>query len=216
MPVIPAHSFDALLFDLGGVVFEIDFHRIFAAWARHAGRETSTIAAKFSHDLAYQRYERGEIDDAAYFASLRTTLGIDIPDAAFLEGWNAIWGPEIPGMAALLRRLKTRTRVYAFSNSNATHHAAWSARYADILGLFDRVFVSCELGKRKPEAAAFHAIAATVGVPLGRMVFFDDTAANVEAARAIGLRAVLVRAYADVETSLAEVFGRGLSMPPGT
>ena len=88
MPVIPAHSFDALLFDLGGVVFEIDF-------------------------------QRGEIDDAAYFASLRTSLGIDIPDAAFLEGWNAIWGPEIPGMAALLRRLKTRTRLYAFSNSNA-------------------------------------------------------------------------------------------------
>src|SRR4051812_21209557 len=178
---------DALLFDLGNVVFRIDFERVFARWAAHAGCDAALLRARFSHDDAYQRHERGEIDAAAYFAALRETLGIDLSDAAFLEGWNAIWGPEIPGMAALLRRLKTRTRLYAFSNSNAAHHEGWSSRYADVLRVFDRVFVSCELGARKPEAAAFRAIAAIVGVPLARMVFFDDTAENVEAARAIGL-----------------------------
>jgi putative hydrolase of the HAD superfamily len=205
MPVIPADSFEALLFDLGGVVFEIDFGRIFAAWARRAGCDPAVVATRFSHDVAYQRHERGEIDAARYFASLRATLGIDIPDAAFAEGWNALWGPEIPGMADLLRRLRTLTRLYAFSNSNPTHHADWSARYADTLRLFHRVFVSSELGARKPEAAAFRAIAAAVGVPLEAMVFFDDTAENVAAARALGLRAVHVRSFADVEASLAAV-----------
>ena len=80
MPPIPGETFDALLFDLGGVVFEIDFGRVFAAWAARAGADRAAIAGRFAHDAFYARHERGEIDAAAYFASLRTSLGIDIPE----------------------------------------------------------------------------------------------------------------------------------------
>ena len=111
----------------------------------------------------------------------------------------------MPGVFVPAGSQRTRTRLYAFSNSNPTHHADWSARYADTLRLFHRVFVSSELGARKPEAAAFRAVAAAVGVPLAAMVFFDDTVENVEAARALGLRAVHVRSFADVQASLAAV-----------
>jgi HAD superfamily hydrolase (TIGR01509 family) len=200
----PRHSVDALLFDLGGVVYEIDFSRAFTVWARHGQCAATSIAAAFSHDIFYQRHERGEIDAGQYFASLRVSLGLSMSDAAFIEGWNAIYGNEIAAMRPLLRRLKTSTRLYAFTNSNPTHQAVWATRYSGVLAVFDRVFTSSEMGQRKPEAGAFETISATIGVPLARMVFFDDTEEHVRGARAIGLRAVHVTSVAAVETALCQ------------
>jgi glucose-1-phosphatase len=207
MQVISLDSADALLFDLGGVVIEIDFNRAFARWAAHSQHRLDIIKAKFSFDCFYKRHERGEIGASEYFASLRASLGIDLSDTQFVDGWNAIYVREIPGIATLLQRAKSKMPLYAFTNSNPTHQHVWSKRFAAVLSLFHTVFVSSELGKRKPEPEAFHAIAAAIGVKVPRIVFFDDSLENVEGARAIGLRAVHVRSPADIEESLQEIIG---------
>ena len=196
-------SAEALLFDLGGVVIEIDFDRAVASLAVAAGAPVDTLRARFSFDEAYQRHERGEVAAGEYFAALRSSLQIDVPDEALVRGWNAIYVGEVPGMRALLATVAGRWPLYAFTNSNPTHHAFCSVHYAGVLESFRKVFMSWEMGLRKPERAAFEAIAAAVGVPLDRILFFDDTEANVEGARAIGLPAVLVRSPADVTNALA-------------
>ena len=196
-------SVEALLFDLGGVVIEIDFGRAVASWAAASGMSVDDVGTRFSFDEAYQRHERGEIAAGAYFAALRSSLRIDVPDAALVTGWNAIYIDEVPGIRALLRSAADRWPLYAFTNSNPTHHAFSSVRFADVLKSFRKVFASFELGRRKPERAAFEAIAAAVDVRLDRILFFDDTPANVEGARAIGMPAVLVRSPADVAEALA-------------
>jgi glucose-1-phosphatase len=196
-------SVEALLFDLGGVVIDIDFGRAVASWAAAAGIPVDTLRARFSFDEAYQRHERGEIAADVYFAALRSSLRIGVPDAALVTGWNAIYIDEVPGIREILSAAADRFPLYAFTNSNPTHHAFASVRYADVLKSFRRVFLSCELGRRKPERAAFEAIAAAIGVPLPRILFFDDTPVNVEGARTIGMPAVLVRSPADVSAALA-------------
>ena len=205
MQVISLDSADALLFDLGGVVIEVDFNRAFARWAAHSNQRLDTIKAKFTIDRFYEQHERGEIGASEYFASLRASLGIDISDTQFIDGWNAIYVREVPGVAALLQRAKEKLPIYAFTNSNPTHQHVWSQRFAAVLSLFHTVFVSSELGKRKPEPEAFHAVAEAMGVKLPRIVFFDDSLENVEGARAIGLQAVHVRSLADIQGSLQEI-----------
>jgi putative hydrolase of the HAD superfamily len=207
MQVIALNSVDALLFDLGGVVIEIGFDRAFARWAAYSNHSLETIKAKFSFDCFYKRHERGEIGVSAYFDSLRTSLGIDISDTQFADGWNAIYVREVPGIAALLQRAKGKVPLYGFTNSNPTHQRVWSKRFSEILGLFQIVFVSSELGKRKPEPGAFRAVAEAIGVNLHRIVFFDDSIENVEGARVFGLNAVHVRSIADIEGSLQAVLG---------
>jgi putative hydrolase of the HAD superfamily len=95
---------DALLFDLGRVVLDIDFSKAIACWAAHSGRKPSDLVARFVRDDIYRQHEIGRIDDAAYFDSLRASLGIGISDDQFLEGWNAIFAGEMPGIAPLLAR----------------------------------------------------------------------------------------------------------------
>jgi len=208
MQVIEPDSVDALLFDLGGVVIDIDFDRVFARWALHGRCDSAAIKAGFRPDHYYECHERGEIDAAAYFASLRTSLGMELSDAQFHDGWKEVFVGEVPGMATLLQRAAQRLPLYAFSNTNAAHKEVWSREYATILSPFRRLFVSSEIGKRKPEPEAFRTVAAAMGVPVARIVFFDDSLENVEGARAIGMHAVHVRSTADVETSLELIISR--------
>ena len=59
--------------------------------------------------------------------------------------------------------------------------------------LFDDIMVSAEVGLAKPEAAVFHLAAERLGVAPAECVFVDDWDNNVEAAREVGMRAVLYR-----------------------
>ncbi len=197
------NSADALLFDLGRVVLDIDFSKMVASWAGHAGCEPSQLVARFSPDETWKQHERGEISDAAFFEGLRASLGIDISDVQFLEGWNAIFAGEMPGIGAMLARAGTRLPLYAFSNTNGAHVAHFSRAYADLLGHFREIYLSSTIGLRKPEAAAYDHVVNAIGVPASRILFFDDSAENVAGARSRGLSAVHVRSPDDIATALA-------------
>ena len=202
----PPHSpgpADALLFDLGRVVLDIDFSRTLACWAGHAGCEPAQLAGRFGRDEIYHRHETGEISDAEFFVGLRNALRIGISDAQFLEGWNAIFAGEMPGIAPLLARAAKRLPLYAFSNTNSAHVEHFSVAYAGVLGHFREMFLSSAIGLRKPEPAAYDHVVKAIGVPAERIVFFDDLAENIEGARARGLTAVHVTSTDDVAKALA-------------
>ena len=153
-PLLP-HSADALLFDLGRVVLDIDFGKVAACWAGHAGCEPAQLVGRLKPNDAWRRHERGEISDAEFFESLRGSLGIAISDDQFLEGWNAIFTGEMPGVAAMLARAGERLPLYAFSNTNGAHVAHFSQAYAGVLGHFREIYLSSSIGLRKPEAEAY-------------------------------------------------------------
>src|SRR5450631_778107 len=203
-PPLSPGSADALLFDLGRVVLDIDFGKVMASWAGHAACEPAQLAARFSsRDEIFRRHETGEISDAEFFEYLRASLGIAISDTQFLEGWNAIFSGEMPGIAPMLARAAKRLPLYAFSNTNAPHVEHFSQAHADVLGHFRELFLSSSIGLRKPDAAAYDHVVKAIGIPAERIVFFDDLAENIEGARARGLTAVHVTSPDDVAHALA-------------
>ncbi len=198
-------SADVLLFDLGRVVLDIDFDKVVTIWAGHAGCAAADIAGRFVVDDSYRNHETGALDDAAFFQSLRGSLGIALSDAQFLEGWNAIFAGEMPGIAPLLGRAAARMPLYAFSNTNPSHVAHFSKSYPDLLGHFREMFLSSTIGLRKPDAAAYDHVVRAIGVPAQRIVFFDDSADNIAGARARGLIGVHVTSMDDVAKALEEL-----------
>jgi glucose-1-phosphatase len=202
-PVLSPGMADALLFDIGRVVIDIDFNQALTCWAGHAGCEPAYLIGRFARDEIYQRHETGSIDDAAFFAGLRSSMGIDLTDAQFLQGWNAIFAGEMPGIGSLLTRAGAKVPLYAFSNTNNAHVEHFSQAYAEVLGHFREIFLSSAIGLRKPDAAAFDHVVQAIGVPAQRIVFFDDLAENIDGARARGLTAVHVTSPDDVAQALA-------------
>ena len=153
-PLSPG-STDVLLFDIGRVVLDIDFNKVMTSWAGHAGCTPAELASRFVVDDSFKHHEVGKIDDAAFFRNLRGSLGIGITDDQFLEGWNAIFAGEMPGIAPLLANAAKRMPLYAFSNTNPAHVAHFSTAYSDVLGHFREIFLSSTIGLRKPDAEAY-------------------------------------------------------------
>jgi len=196
---------DALLFDLGRVVIDIDFNLAFAKWAEYACCDQAVIAQRFSHDDAYKRHERGEIDADEYFTTLRLALGVEISNAQLRDGWNAIFVGEMPGISRLLTDVARRFPLYVLSNSNREHESCWSKRFTGVLRHFREIYVSSTIGRRKPEADAYNYVVRAIGISAERIAFFDDVLENVDAARACGLQAFQVKSTADVANAVARI-----------
>jgi putative hydrolase of the HAD superfamily len=160
------------------------------------------LRQRFTLDEAYQQHERGELDAAGYFASLRSSLALRLSDDQFTAGWNDLYLGTVTGMPALLAAAAQHFPLYAFTNSNPTHQRVWSTRFASDLSAFRSVFVSSELGLRKPDPAAYAAVARRAGFQTREILFFDDTAENITGAQAAGMQAVLVRSIRDVRAAL--------------
>ena len=193
---------DAVALDFGNVLVEVDFRRAFAAWATSSGIPVGKFV-EVRYDDAYCAHERGEIDDAAYFALLKKSFGLSLSDEDMLAGWNAIFGEPLPGIEPVLQKIARRWPVYVFSNTNAAHVAHFRPRYERLLSHFTRVVTSCDIGRRKPEPEAFARLAELAGVAPRRLAFFDDLEENVAGARRAGLQARRVTRPSDIAAALA-------------
>lgn len=194
----------ALLFDLGGVLIDIDFGRALATWAPFSRLAPDALRQAFRVDEAYCRHERGEIEGEAYFRHLCKVLELDATPAQVATGWNSIFVGEITATRRLVELARRRVPCFAFSNTNATHMACWTDRFPEVAAAFDALFVSHHMGVRKPEPVAFARVCHSIGLDPAAVLFFDDLLENVKAARAFGLDAVLVRSADDVAATLRE------------
>jgi putative hydrolase of the HAD superfamily len=199
---LTSKDIDAVVFDLGNVLVEIDFHRVFACWARYARCPVEHIAERYAHDHHYEKHERGEINAAEYFAALRESLAVNISDEQFLDGWNQIFVGEMPSIRQLTSQYAALFPIYAFSNSNESHKAVWLQRYSQLLQPFKQVFISCEIGKRKPETDAYLHVAKAIGTEPERILFFDDSQQNIEGAQQVGMHTKKIDSVADLQAVL--------------
>jgi putative hydrolase of the HAD superfamily len=204
-----------VLFDLGNVVFQADMALAYRQWARASGQAPGdfalAVAQAFASDPALgHAFEIGALTPADFHRQCCARLGLALDQESFEAGWNAIFGPATPGIDALLAALAERARLAVFSNTNAVHQRVWERRYAGTLARFERVFTSHGLGRRKPEPAAFAAVAAALGVAPGAVLFLDDAPANVSGARAAGMQAAQWRGLQD---GIAAARAQGLLDP---
>lgn len=192
----------AIVLDFGNVVAHIDFQETFRTWGRLSTKPTDHFRSRFSMDEAYHRHERGEIGPDQYFEHLGQVFGVKMEYDQWVAGWNAMFLEPVPGIEPLLPRIKDRVPLALFSNTNNLHKRFWKAKYRSLLTHFDRIFTSDELGHRKPEAAAFAAVARELGVVASEILFLDDTIENVEGAQRAGYQAIHVPALDQVSRVL--------------
>ena len=96
-------------------------------------------------------------------------------------------GP-IPGAEELVRETKAAVPTAILSNTNRVHWEAGAGGWP-LLDLFDRTFLSFELGMVKPDPEIFAHVVDQLAMVPGRALFLDDNLLNVEQARQVGLRA---------------------------
>jgi len=192
----------ALLFDLGGVVLTVDFGKVFRSWAQLSPLDEAQISSRFKIDEPYEQHERGLIDASVFFEHQRRALQLTGSDDELARGWNAIFETEITQSIEAIDTVRSRLPVYGFSNTNRTHQLYWEKHFPRVHATFEKMYVSSEIGLRKPDAEAFHYILNDISVQPDELLFFDDSIENIEGASKLGIQTVLVEGPDSVVSAL--------------
>jgi putative hydrolase of the HAD superfamily len=184
---------DAVIFDYGGVLKGEDFEAFSAA----RGLPPGLLWAAFHEIPEYRDSREGRIDRAAYRVAveraLAAALGLDRARGA-IAAWDREFDdtdPIEPEMRVLLARLREAGRVRLGLLSNSTRGREGRLRENGVAALFDAILCSGDAGVMKPHPASYRLMAERLGVRAERCFMIDDAPTNVEAARALGLRAHL-------------------------
>ncbi|ACY86322.1 glucose-1-phosphatase [Edwardsiella piscicida] len=181
------------IFDLGNVIVDIDFHRVLGVWSRYSGAPLATLSKRFTMGDTFRQHERGAIDDETFAQRLCDEMGISLSFAQFELGWQAIFVALRPEVIDIMQRLRRQgERVVVLSNTNRLHTHFWPKHYPEIAAACDKMYLSQELGMRKPDAEIYRYVLEQERAAAGESVFFDDNADNVAAAKALGIQAVQV------------------------
>lgn len=192
-------SYEALVFDLGGVIVAHDNEFLYRRLA-----ERCTVAGARDRILAAAqdpRYGTGELPIAALHERLRHELGYALDWDGFVADWSCHFSLD-EAMLDLVERLSAVNRVMLFSNTNREH---WEYLVASTNGRLGRLeaYLSFEIGEAKPSLQSFRTVAARAGITPARSLFIDDLRANVEAARQVGFDAEVFVGQASLEARLA-------------
>ena len=168
--------------DIGNVCLEIHPERCFGALGFRSLKEIPPELLFF----AGERFERGEISEAAFLAGIRELTGADGSDERLLSVFRAIIGDPVPGMVELVEGLTARGyRAVFFSDTSVTHMEEVRRKFPAATRVPEAV-CSFEVHAKKPEPAMFAAFEARYGVPA---FYFDDRIELIEAARKHGWNA---------------------------
>lgn len=149
----------------------------------------------------------GRIGEAEVAAQIGARLGLGARDVeAFLgDLWAEYLGVPNEELIGYVRELRGRCRLVILSNSFVGARERECARYG-FDELVEEIVYSHEIGVEKPDPRAFLAACAALGLEPADCLLVDDAGANVEGARAVGMRAHLfednARAVACVEGHL--------------
>ncbi|OGQ13365.1 MAG: hypothetical protein A2138_12975 [Deltaproteobacteria bacterium RBG_16_71_12] len=183
-------SGETVAFDLGGVLVDVEH----AAAARALDVPLSEIERAFFSGGIHDAVTVGALDGQAFVAAAARALARDV--AAVADAWAAIVQVRADGRALVEECLAAGLAVVLWSNTDPIH----LARMAQALPPVPLDHVSFVLGAQKPDPEFFRRGLARLG---RSPVFVDDRADNVAAARALGIRAHVVRGPAEARAALA-------------
>ena len=107
-------------------------------------------------------------------------------------------------MEALLSDLRAvGTSMHAFSNYPVWYQLI--ERRLHLSQFLEWTFVSCRIGVRKPDPAAYRCVLEELGLSPDQLVFVDDRESNCEAARQVGITAVRFEGAESLREQLAEI-----------
>lgn len=195
-------AYKALIFDLGKVIFDLSFDRVFQFWANASGNNFDTIKNKFEFDELFEQFERNTIRAADFRAVISQRLGLELMNADFDKGWCDLYLDVYEGIDHMLTKLKNNYRLVALTNTNIIHNNTWRSKYAGTLKHFEQIYSSHEMGTRKPEKQAYETVLNYLQCNPAEAIFLDDNPDNTDGAKKLGIATILVTSTEQMKNDL--------------
>lgn len=206
--IIRNMSIKAVIFDLGGVVFDSPMD-VFARYEARLGLPDNFLnhhIVKAGHDGAWSRMERGELKLEEFFEVFDAELaaaGVRISSAELMAEVAEAGGVR-PVMLEAIRRLRTLGFKVAALTNNWAHADEGSAPMNEFKAEFDVFVESSKVGLSKPDPKIYELACFELDLPPHEAVFLDDIGRNLKTARLLGMATIKV---ADPDQALSDLEG---------
>ncbi|MBM4152904.1 MAG: HAD-IA family hydrolase [Kiritimatiellaceae bacterium] len=196
------------IFDIGNVLVNFDFNEFLQRVATDSNQPVKPLTLR---DLEmHHAVEKGHISDQEFVDYINQTEGLNWTLDELIGVWRKMFTLNETGYGLLRKAIQSGVPVYTLSNI-AEHHIQAIVR--NFPGLFDgvtRMFLSYQIGSRKPEAEIYSHLLNALRVDGSYSLFLDDLADNVSAARAAGIAAYqfIPENYESICTMMETSFGK--------
>ncbi|MFM1932650.1 MAG: hypothetical protein RL226_1953 [Bacteroidota bacterium] len=194
---------DAIVFDFGGVLFNIDYDAPARAFNELGWNSFTEVYSQAAQSTLFDRLETGKISNDDFLAELHAFLPQGVSRQQVLDAWNVILLDIPTERIALIHDLKDRYRTFLLSNTNAIHVAEFEKTIDRTMGIdyfraaFERIYYSNVIGIKKPYPETFLEVCKWNDLTPHRTLFIDDSVQHVIGAHRAGLRAY----HLDITTS---------------
>jgi putative hydrolase of the HAD superfamily len=184
-----------IIFDLGGVVINLDPDKTAAAFGRLTSLATTKVYEIYNnHPEVFLNYEKGLMSSEEFRMGVNEVFGAKMSDYEIDSAWNAML-LELPiGRLDLLLQLRKKYKVAILSNTNSIHVTAFNQTILEVSGkpdlyhFADEVYFSHDLKMRKPDIEIYEEVLLKSETNANESLFLDDTLANIECAKSIGIQ----------------------------
>ncbi|MBN1819556.1 MAG: HAD family phosphatase [Prolixibacteraceae bacterium] len=183
-----------IIFDLGGVILDLDFMASVKAF-RKMGFTYDMFDGQlgFSDDIFYH-IQTGKISPKEFRNRVREILkNSNLTDQQINDAWCAMLDGIPVSRIETIRKLKNKYKVYLFSNTNLIHIERLEKEFAEENGfsftsIFADVFYSHEIRDAKPAVSSFQKVIEMAKIDPAESIFIDDVEENIKGAEKAGLK----------------------------
>lgn len=187
-----------IVFDLGGVLMNIDFKRTFTAFEIIGFRGAEEAFQDPEINNLFLDFETGVYCPIEMRRKFRELTGFKCTDAQFDKAWNALLVDFPPERIRRVQELSGKYKTFLLSNTNPIHARHFNAELnrnfniESLDHLLDKAWYSHNLGLRKPDEKIFHRVLKSSRLVPEETLFIDDFEVNVRAAESAGMRGIHV------------------------
>jgi putative hydrolase of the HAD superfamily len=184
---------NGLILDWGGVLFRLDWTTVAERWdERLSLPKGTTLEALFGGTDGTVLV--GKIAAEEHWGAVRRRLAISAEGCEALRADIDRAGHLETELVTFVRALRPRTRTAALTNGWSDTRAMIERHTGD--DFVDEIVVSAEVGVAKPDSQIFALALERLSLPAADVVLVDDQPENIEAARSLGITAILHRTEA--------------------
>ena len=181
----------AIIFDLGAVILNINYQNTINEFTKLGVKNAATFYSKKVQTDLFNQIETGMISSNQFLKALqKETNNANIIQVE--QAWNAMLLDLPEERLQLIKKLKDNHNIYLLSNTNAIHINAFKEQLGDkkwlaFCELFDKMYLSHELGLRKPDVKIFEYILKEQKLKAEEVFFIDDSPQHIAGAKKLGI-----------------------------
>lgn len=191
-----------IVFDLGGVIIDLDKGRCIESFKRLGYENIEEKLSNFRQTGEFLELEEGRIDVATWRQKVRTELNEGVTDQEIDTAFNDFLVGIPLKKLQMLRSLRKKYRVAMLSNTNALMFETKIPQLFKVEGLemeeyFDIMFLSYKMNMSKPSSDIYTTMLQELNCNPSEVLFLDDGLANIDAAKALGINTMHIEPYTD-------------------